>query len=73
MGKLHSAAEVLRVLRRVDFVQVSQRGSHIKLKKREGERERVVIVPNYREVAEGTLASILEMAGLSHEQFDELL
>jgi predicted RNA binding protein YcfA (HicA-like mRNA interferase family) len=61
--KLHSAAEILRALRRAGFVQISQRGSHIKLKKREGERER----------AEGTLASILEMAGLSHEQFDELL
>jgi hypothetical protein len=35
--------------------------------------ELVVIVPNYRELAEGTLASILLQARLSREELERLL
>ena len=34
---------------------------------------RVVIVPDHREIAPGTLVSILRQAGLTREEFDELL
>ncbi len=52
---------------------VSQRGSQVKLKKRTDNGELVVIVPNYRELAEGTLASILRQAKLSREELERLL
>ena len=51
------------------FVQVSQRGSHVKLRK----AERVAIVPLHRELASGTLSSVLHQAGLSRDEFVALL
>jgi len=71
--RLLSARQVIRALQRAGFDVVSQRGSHIKLKKRTSEGELVVIVPNYRELAEGTLASILLQARLSREELERLL
>jgi predicted RNA binding protein YcfA (HicA-like mRNA interferase family) len=68
-----SAREVLRVLRKAGFDQVSQRGSHIRLKGMRDGETRVVIVPNHREIARGTLASILRQAGFSRDEFLKLL
>ena len=73
MPKLQSARQVIRALQRAGFDVVSQRGSHIKLKKRTDEGELVVIVPDYRELAEGTLTSILRQARLSREELERLL
>jgi predicted RNA binding protein YcfA (HicA-like mRNA interferase family) len=63
----------MRALRRGGFDVVSQRGSHIKLKKRTEDGELVVIVPDHRELAEGTLASILRQAKLSRDELERLL
>jgi predicted RNA binding protein YcfA (HicA-like mRNA interferase family) len=52
------------------FNEVSQRGSHLKLRNKAG---RTVIVPMHRELARGTLRSILRQAGLAVEAFIELL
>jgi len=71
--KLLSARQVLRALRRAGFEVVSQRGSHIKLKKPIEGGELVVIVPDHRELAEGTLASVVRQARLSREEFERLL
>jgi predicted RNA binding protein YcfA (HicA-like mRNA interferase family) len=65
-----SAAEVCRALREAGFLRHSQRGSHIKLKHADG---RIAIVPDYSELATGTLRSILRQAGLSVEEFLDLL
>ena len=73
MPRLLSARKVLRALQRAGFRRVSQRGSHIKLKKQTGQGELVVIVPNHREIAEGTLDSILAQAKLSREELDAFL
>lgn len=67
--RTHSGREVLATLGRTGFERVSQRGSHIKLRNAEG---RMVIVPDHREVARGTLRSILRQAGLSAEEFERL-
>lgn len=64
-----SGRETLVALKRAGFSQVSQRGSHVKLSNNEG---RVVIVPMHRELAPGTLASILRQAGIGRSEFDEL-
>ncbi|MDR1534235.1 MAG: type II toxin-antitoxin system HicA family toxin [Planctomycetota bacterium] len=57
-------------LERDGFVRISQRGSHLKLK-RYGQRN-PVIIPIRDQVARGTLKSILEQAGISLERFLEL-
>lgn len=64
--------EVRRKLEAAGFHEVSQRGSHVKFANQIEERMRVVIVPNHREIAVGTLRSILRQAGLDPTEFDEL-
>jgi predicted RNA binding protein YcfA (HicA-like mRNA interferase family) len=54
-------------------VKVSQRGSHIKLKRIAGDRTWIVIVPNFPEVPFGTLASIIRQSGLEKDEFLKLL
>ncbi len=70
MTRQLSGAEVVRALGRVGFEQVSQRGSHVKMRHADG---RMAIVPLHRELAPGTLRSILRQAGLSTDQLQELL
>ncbi|MGF1617995.1 MAG: type II toxin-antitoxin system HicA family toxin [Acidimicrobiia bacterium] len=65
-----SGREAMRALEKAGFTQVSQKGSHVKLRNDAG---RTVIIPLHRELARGTLASILRQAGLSAEEFRELL
>lgn len=65
-----SGAQVVAALRKGGFEQVSQRGSHVKLRAADG---RVVIVPMHRELATGTLRSIIRQSGLLVEEFLALL
>jgi len=64
-----SGAQVISALVRIGFVAVGQRGSHVKLRA----ADNVVIVPLHRELAPGTLRSIIRQTGLSHEEFVGLL
>lgn len=65
-----SGQDTIRALRAAGFRQISQRGSHIKLRNAEG---LTAIVPLHRELAPGTLRSILRQAELSVEEFTTLL
>jgi len=65
-----SGQDVVRALRGGGFEQISQRGSHVKLRNEEG---RTVIVPMHRELAPGTLRSILRQSALSTDEFTALL
>ncbi|QSO55454.1 type II toxin-antitoxin system HicA family toxin (plasmid) [Alicyclobacillus curvatus] len=66
-----SGSEMIVLLRRAGFVQVSQKGSHVKMRHNDG---RVAIVPNHKELAQGTLRSIvLRQAALSEEDFWRLI
>lgn len=65
-----SGEEVKRALERAGFRKVSQRGSHVKMRHADG---RTVIIPMHRELAAGTLRSILRQAGLTVEELIELL
>ena len=64
--------EVRRKLEAAGFVELGRRGSHVKFMKRTSDREWVAIVPNHREVAVGTLRSILRQSGLTAEEFERL-
>jgi predicted RNA binding protein YcfA (HicA-like mRNA interferase family) len=67
-----SPDKIIRVLIKLGFYKVSQKGSHVKYKK-DGEPTRIVIIPMHNEVAKGTLQSILEQAWISLEEFLEKL
>ena len=59
----------MTALAKVVFVHMSQRRSQVKLRR----AERTVIVPLHREMALGTLRSILRQAGLTPAEFVELI
>ena len=64
--------EVERKLVAAGFVEIAQRGSHVKFIKENNEGVLTVIVPRHREVAVGTLRSILRQAMLAPADFEAL-
>ena len=64
-----SGAEAIRALERLGFEQVRQRGSHVVLKKQTAQGTSGCVVPLHRELAIGTLHSILKQAGVTVEDF----
>lgn len=68
-----SGNKVIKALQQKGFLAVHQRGSHVKLKKVEGDKVYIAIVPMHRELAKGTLKSILRQANLTLEELYELL
>jgi predicted RNA binding protein YcfA (HicA-like mRNA interferase family) len=75
MGKLKrlSGEEIVKALKRLGFEPVRQRGSHVVLKKITIDGAVGCVVPMHREVATGTLHSILKQAHLTPEEFEEHL
>ena len=65
-----SGDDVVRALERAGFSRAGQRGSHLKMRDASG---RTAIVPMHREIALGTLRSLLRQAGLTPEGFVSLL
>ncbi len=51
--------EVKRKLEAAGFIEVSQKGSHVKFAKQTDEGLRTALVPRHREIAVGALRSIL--------------
>ncbi|OGD69872.1 hypothetical protein A3D09_02375 [Candidatus Collierbacteria bacterium RIFCSPHIGHO2_02_FULL_49_10] len=70
MPKLYSGKEIEKRLIRLGFEEVSQKGSHLKMTRTIKGRRRVVIIPMHKEVALGTLKSVLRQAGISKEVLD---
>ncbi|HEV8425711.1 MAG TPA: type II toxin-antitoxin system HicA family toxin [Actinomycetes bacterium] len=70
-----SGAKTVQALRRAGFQKPpgrrGQRGSHVKL--RHPTTGRTAIVPQHPELAVGTLRSVLRQAGLTAEEFRQLL
>ena len=66
-----SGNEVVRALERAGFYFKRQKGSHIVLRRDDPFAQ--VVVPAHRSVDTGTLAAILDGAGLTVEQLLKLL
>jgi predicted RNA binding protein YcfA (HicA-like mRNA interferase family) len=64
--------EVKRKPEAADFVEFSQKGSHLKFVKVTAEGTITAIVPRHRDITIGTLRSILRQAQLSNEDFERL-
>ena len=70
MPKLFSGRQAIKILcRNFGFYFVSQKGSHVKLKKKANHREIITIVPLHKELARGTLRGILELAEVNEDNF----
>lgn len=70
MPKLYSSDDIIKVLQKQGFVFVSQKGSHVKLKKF-GTLELTVIIPaGRRQVPKGTFASILRQSNTKAKDFE---
>ncbi|HAM37940.1 MAG TPA: type II toxin-antitoxin system HicA family toxin [Elusimicrobia bacterium] len=63
-----SGRELIKILKKVGFEVVRQKGSHVSLQK---EQFRTV-VPLHSELAKGTLIAILHQCGISREEFDKI-
>lgn len=70
-----SSDEVITVLKKAGFSYAPKRGkgSHLAFSKEETKRKMLVIVPKRKELPKGTLNAIIEQAGLTREEFLELL
>lgn len=67
-----SGRKVIKALTKVSFKIVGRKGSHIRLKKKDG-KTLITVVPDHKELEKGTLKSILRQANLSLEEFLEIL
>ena len=67
-----SGRETIKALAKIGYSVHHQKGSHIHLKKDTPPYNRIV-VPDHRELRKGTLRGILKGAGLTVEEFVELL
>ena len=68
-----SGKETIKALEKGGFARVSQRGSHVKMRKTESHGAHTVIVPLRKVIRIGTLKSILRQAHLTPEEFGKLL
>jgi predicted RNA binding protein YcfA (HicA-like mRNA interferase family) len=75
MPKLPSVSgeRLIRALKRAGFVELRQKGSHVSLEKRSGDKTWKTVVPTHSELAKGTLSDILKQCGLTVAELIELL
>ena len=66
-----SGAECVKALQKLGFAVRRQKGSHIVLRRDDPYTQ--VVVPNHRELHTGTLGDIIKDAGLTVDEFIELL
>ena len=67
-----SGQELCRILKKIGYSIDHQTGSHI-IFRNETPPYRRLTVPDHKEIAKGTLRSILRQAGLTPEEFKDLL
>jgi len=72
MGRLRvlSGREVSLILVRHGFVEVRRRGSHVVMQRRTDAGTTTVPVPDHRELATGTLLSIIRQSGVARSEFE---
>ena len=64
-----SGREIIKVLSKIGYMEVRQRGSHIRLV---CDKRKSVTVPNYKNVDRSLLIKILRDVGLTTEEFEGL-
>ncbi|MDO9540181.1 MAG: type II toxin-antitoxin system HicA family toxin [Methanocalculus sp.] len=69
---LLSYLEVIKALNKKGYIIDHQTGSHIILRQ-EKEPHRRLTIPNHKEISKGTIQSIIRQAGLTRDEFIQLL
>ncbi len=69
-----SGKDTIKALKKIGFIVVQQRGSHVKLRRFVGVQKETIIVPLHKTLKKGTLRNgILKTIDLSVEEFVKLL
>ena len=70
-----SSKNIVSVLKKEGFEPAPKRGkgSHLAFVKKADGKSRLVIVPDKKEIPKGTLLSILDQAGLTKDEFMNIL
>lgn len=69
MSKLFSSREITQALKKHKFIFVSQKGSHVKFRKKDDKILTVIVPMGKRQIPIGTLKSILRQSQLKKEDF----
>ena len=67
-----SGKDAVKAFRKIGYELDHQTGSHIILRQKEYPHRRLT-VPNHKELAKGTLLSLMKETGLTREEFMKLL
>ena len=67
-----SGKELIRALNKIGYLIDHQTGSHVILRNKDPPYRRLTI-PNHQEVSKGTLLAIMKEAGLTREEFFNLI
>ena len=69
-----SGKEIIKALSKIGFKHERTKGSHAILNKQDKERGKITVpVPLHKELAKGTLKSIMRQAGINLDELLELL
>jgi predicted RNA binding protein YcfA (HicA-like mRNA interferase family) len=69
MPKLYSSSNIIKVLQKQGFIYVSQKGSHIKMRKTGNPTLTVIVPADRKEIPFGNFKSILRQANLTEDNF----
>lgn len=70
MSKTFSGKELIKILsREFGFYFVSQKGSHVKLRRKAGNKIFTTVVPLHKTLAPGTFRAALKLGGLEEGEF----
>ena len=73
MPKRYSARQIIKALTKMGFVKISQKGSHIKMRGLIEGKLQTAIIPNHKQIAVGTLRSILKQANVTKKDIESNL
>ena len=66
-----SGKEVVKILSKFGFRILDQKGSHIIMILEKEKIKRKAAIPNHKEIAKGTLLSLMKQAGVTREEFEK--
>ena len=67
-----SGQEIVKILKKIGYLPIRQKGSHIRLNCLSPGRKRIT-VPNYKSIDIDLLSKIIKNAGMTKEEFLELI
>jgi predicted RNA binding protein YcfA (HicA-like mRNA interferase family) len=65
-----SGKELIKILNKIGFQVIRQKGSHVFLRHGDG---RITVVPNHNEIDTGTLSEIIRQIKLTRGEFMDLM